>query len=64
MTCFTNSTQNIAQIDAEFFLPLENNKNTALVCYESDAIPIHSPSTLKSPTKITTKKTWIFLHFL
>lgn len=51
MTCFTNSIENIAQIDWHFFLPLENN-NTALVSYENDAIAIHSTSMLKSPTQL------------
>lgn len=55
MTCFTNSIQNIAQID--FFLSRENNNNnTVLVSYDNGTIPIHRTSMVKSPTKLMTLK--------
>lgn len=45
MACFKNSIQNKAQIDSDFFLPLENSKNTALVTLiKSDTLPIQSTS--------------------
>lgn len=44
MACFKNSIQNKAQIDSDFFLPLENSKYTALMTLKSDTLPIQSTS--------------------
>lgn len=65
MACFKNSIQNKAQIDSDFFLPIENS-NTALVTLKSDTTNSEHFNIIFKITHETndSKKNGLFLHFL